>query len=1848
MDALAAEEKSLIKWQPCTMIEGHGYFQRRCFKVEKSQPFTLLITTAAGGVGLDVGYSVLTKLVGSWNIEQAPQLAAAGWGEFRNRWLTEHGVLHRDLAFVFAYAFARTLSSTHLADAYHATFHYQHLQRINPPRATACDKLFKRLEADLADFSAAPQTILAAGVKSPWFDPDALLCCALTEAQAALDARLAEYLRGSDEDLLVFIRKQLRLETLSTHFITELQASTEESDRAWRAFQRLLLAGLQATPAVGQVDGWLKEWAAGLKAGMATPIEFALREALTTQRGRNSPSVYVEGDRVTKLYDWMNQEIAANLEVAIARSKQRQLGRAKALTGPRPASARTFLNRVHELNELWRLLERREARLITLVGPAGIGKTALLAQLLEALGPRLSPLIFTEGEGPPPSEPDELILHGIACFSAQGGSLGLSDFYVGLERTLGGQVEERLARFWQDKQASLEQKVSFLWSCLRQGRYLLLIDDLHEILTDNGAPATSGLRAFLAACLTTDHGVQVIMASRHPLELTATPEQLKQLPLEHGLPMEEALAFLRAWDSDGQAGLRDASPDTLSELIRRVNGVPRTLEYIYRILAGDDALTPAELLADETLWEQEEVMDILLIESYRRLTDPDARRLLEGLAVYGQPAPAVALQYLLDMGRAESGRGQVLDVRATLSRLVQRAYVTFDRATRHYSLHPLDANYLYWGPTPTERTALHARAADYYHQLQLPREQWHSLPDLEPGLREIEHRQKAGQYEAAARLIGTFDLDYLLPWGHAGLIKKMRQPLLLLLDDPALGWDNQHRLGLCYAELGQPAEAAEAYQKSLQIARQMGDPIRIGSSLGSLGKISHEQGHLQAAIEYYQQALTMSEELGRGQDEATWLDHLGLAYAALGERKTAIDYYEQALALHRKISHQPGASRALGNLGDAYHSMGDHAHALEYYWQALATSREIGSRTEESRYLNSLGEIYQELGEARPAIEHYRQALNLSRATGHRRLEERILDSLGLLHTGLGEMKPAVDYYHQALAISREIGNRPGEGRHLGHLGLALVHQGEMREATQHYERALALHRKGKETEDRLWEGTLLNYLGFAQTALGEVGRAVQSYEQALAISRDLGSRWLEEQVLGNLGVVYADLGEMRRAIEHYEQATAISREIGDRLDESIWLGHLGQTYISLAKTQRAVKLLKQAIAISQEVGSRRYEGIWLGHLGRAYTALGEGKWTLEHYERALALSREIRDQWHEGIWLGYLGRVQAYLGDLPQAIKLYKQALLIAQQGGNRRYEAIWRGYLGHAYLLLGKKQWALEQFEQALTLSRTVGDRWYEGVWLGHLGRAYLSNNQDQIEQTIEYYKQALAISREIGDRRHEGIWQGRMGQIYAGLRQIERAVEQYRRALAISREISDRRSEATWLGHLGEAYLNQHNITSARQHIEQALAVSREIGDRREEGECLGRLGIACYRLGELKQALEYHHQALVVQKGINDPLGQAHSCYNLACGYALLNDETQALLYLRQALTFDAAQYYPIVVTDTDFDRIRQASPFRAILLEFSHLGQAIKQYQQALNISRESGDRLGEGHWLSSLGRAYLDSGKVKLALSHYQQALTISREIGDRQMEGTILGSLGDVYAGMSNLPQAQQHYEAALALSREVGDHRHEGVWLGHLGKVYAAMGDTEPAQSYYEQALAISREAHDRRYEGIWLGQLGQLQATLNELEPARAYYEQALAISREVGEEREEGVWLGHLGQIYAAQGEFEAAVEQYEEALAISRETHDRQHEGIWLGHLGQVYAAIGKLKPAQKQYEQALAISREVYDRRYEGIWLGYLGRLQAALGNTRQATEYYKQALAISREAGDRQHTALWLVELEA
>lgn len=313
--------------------------------------------------------------------------------------------------------------------------------------------------------------------------------------------------------------------------------------------------------------------------------------------------------------------------------------------------------------------------------------------------------------------------------------------------------------------------------------------------------------------------------------------------------------------------------------------------------------------------------------------------------------------------------------------------------------------------------------------------------------------------------------------------------------------------------------------------------------------------------------------------------------------------------------------------------------------------------------------------------------------------------------------------------------------------------------------------------------------------------------------------------------------------------------------------------------------------------------------------------------------------------------------------------------------------------------------------------------------------------------------------------------------------------------------------------------------------------------------------------------------------------------------------------------------------------------------------SLKQYEEALRLWREVGDRTAQARALESLGKLYHRKGEFRQSLSEHEQALALRRELGDRAGEAASLFNVGLARASLGEPRPALEAIEQSLALRRATGDRAGESSALSQLGALHTSLGDMRLALEDYTAALAILKETNDPSGQMVTLGSLAFLYNKLGELERARDLNLQTLQLARRLKDRRVERQVLGNLGSGYYRSGDYDKTVEYYEQALALSRSAGDRGGEGIVLGNLGAVYAKRGDFKRAFDYLDQSLQITRAAGDRTGSAYTLHSMASIARRLGDDAKAFDLYTESLALRRAVGDRhgEHQTLsQLARLEA
>jgi tetratricopeptide (TPR) repeat protein len=713
----------------------------------------------------------------------------------------------------------------------------------------------------------------------------------------------------------------------------------------------------------------------------------------------------IERDVVELNEDLARQEPVARDPAAAARGAQqridRELDRERQQTrlvaddthrrtdGPRfpypaPFAPPTrFGNRELETRLVCTFLKDDAKRLLIVDGRGGLGKTALVCRVLEALK-----------TGSLPDERGPLKVDGVVYLCPVGSHrVSAPDMFAGLKACLDADVTGRLEPLLHDPRVEPRARMLGLLEAAEETHMVVLLDNLESVvdsdthtLRDGDAELDEALKALLDA---PQHHVKVIVTTQiAPRDLQLVhPERQFVLSLTAGLPSPFAETILRDMDEDGTLAVRDAPDSLLTQARELTDGNPRALEALVGILRADRDRTLRDVLDDTATAPPENVTEVLVGDLFNRL-DPPAQQVMQALAVYGHAVTANAVDYLLEPYVPG------VDSAPMLKRLYNMRAARKEEGSSRYFLHSIDRAYaLSRVPIrgtadrepepqpPFARAALLRRGADYFRRLRKAREHWQAREDVTPQLIEFDLRCAAGEYEDAARILLEIDYDYLSLWGLNRLVAQMHERLQGRLSDARLRHDSASRLGKAYLLTGRYSDGALRFEEAIQLARDLGDRFGEASGLSAVGYCHFYLGEFERAIQEQDRALTIAAKLEGAARQAIALqaNHvLAFSHSAVGETALALDHVTRALSVARDLEDKREESMQLGYLGLYASYLGKTAEALAYDHQALQLAQQIGARREEVFHWGMLTEAHAQRGEYTEAIRCANEALRLA------------------------------------------------------------------------------------------------------------------------------------------------------------------------------------------------------------------------------------------------------------------------------------------------------------------------------------------------------------------------------------------------------------------------------------------------------------------------------------------------------------------------------------------------------------------------------------------------------------------------------------------------------------------------------------------------------------------------------------------------------------------------------------------------------------------------------------------------------------------------------------------------------
>jgi predicted ATPase len=215
--------------------------------------------------------------------------------------------------------------------------------------------------------------------------------------------------------------------------------------------------------------------------------------------------------------------------------------------------------------------------------------------------------------------------------------------------------------------------------------------------------------------------------------------------------------------------------------------------------------------------------------------------------------------------------------------------------------------------------------------------------------------------------------------------------------------------------------AAEAhYEASLAIWERIGCERHLASIYNSLGWLASNRADPERSERLHNQALAVAESAGDNERSATALTSLAALARADGDYPRARSLCEQALARRRASGNRLGIAAALRGLAWTALAMGSCEHAEALIREAMAIFVDTGHRTDVAGCLTCLGLIAEHRGDLRRARGFQERYLQAAEELGHRQGAAMAQLCLGRLAAKGGETSQAAAFYEESLSYWRD------------------------------------------------------------------------------------------------------------------------------------------------------------------------------------------------------------------------------------------------------------------------------------------------------------------------------------------------------------------------------------------------------------------------------------------------------------------------------------------------------------------------------------------------------------------------------------------------------------------------------------------------------------------------------------------------------------------------------------------------------------------------------------------------------------------------------------------------------------
>jgi tetratricopeptide (TPR) repeat protein len=541
----------------------------------------------------------------------------------------------------------------------------------------------------------------------------------------------------------------------------------------------------------------------------------------------------------------------------------------------------------------------------------------------------------------------------------------------------------------------------------------------------------------------------------------------------------------------------------------------------------------------------------------------------------------------------------------TLTNLEQK-FMIIKNQMGHYNMQDFLMELYSKRLSPTQKKSIHNHAAGYYYGKDddvCVMEHIYHLLSAEENLKAAECIIEFGD-----RLIshGYLDLfDFLNYFDNKNIPIELAKEISILKGDVLIKigeWDRalQHfeselkildsinekanmaeiynKMGKIYGQIGEIDKNIKYNKESLKLYKEQEKKKEMAAIYNDLGINYRKRGDFKESRKMFQKSLKIFTEIDENNAVSLINYNLGKLYDCMNNHKTAINYYKFGFESSEKNNFQYGL--ALGNklLGEHYFNRNDSSSSIRYLNQSIDQFSKIKLTKIIIKIYCKLGEIFDSQNDFEKSVEYYKKALYS--------LEKKILKKR-IFRSGDGQNGFSLD--NDTLNLDEQSQFFDGHSFNDEKKMVMKVFEriGNIYRKFEKYDDAIIYHTKqleiASEIKDEFGLATSNINIGIDYQKSKIYDKSIYTYENALKILQSLNDRIGLLTVHRNLGRVYNLNKDPKNAIIHLNTSLDISKNIQYDLGTGLAYREIGKILLRAGERKKGDIYLTKARRLLNE-----------------------------------------------------------------------------------------------------------------------------------------------------------------------------------------------------------------------------------------------------------------------------------------------------------------------------------------------------------------------------------------------------------------------------------------------------------------------------------------------------------------------------------------------------------------------------------------------------------------------------------------------------------------------------------------